>query len=263
MLVIGCDVAQRAVAVARPEPRQAGVDRDRLQADIADHHARARRAHHGRRDKQAVLRPELPHPFVGAVVSVHEEIGARLDLGVDTAADVELCCAGAPACHDRTGDAAQVQVPDIGVRDLGSPLRCLPALHPDGDMLGGALVCLEAAELQCREVGDGIDQGAQRVVAGNAAAAMAHIDLRKHRHPHARGGGGGPHRPHLPHVIDADAKRYMPGQVDRHGYLVGAGELVADVDAADAGRRERIRFAQLLAADPHGTFGHLGLGDGD
>jgi hypothetical protein len=107
------------------DDRRAGVESDRLEAGVDDRTVLGRVAHHRRPDEEARLEGlgrGAVAVEIAAVIGVHEDVGAALQLGIDPARRFELEGAGAGPGDGRALDAVmrrQVTGPPGLVGGLG------------------------------------------------------------------------------------------------------------------------------------------------
>ena len=132
-----------------------GVGRHRLEPGVDDHAVRLHRADHPRRDRErGAERRTAGRKLHRAILLVHEQVGARLDLGERPFGEVEMVRAGSAAGDDLGRQAGGPQ----GVQEAREPrppfADLLQALGQRGDVLQMAVVGLHAAIAQAGLAGD-------------------------------------------------------------------------------------------------------------
>src|SRR5262245_54694493 len=151
--------------------------------------SRSRHAHDRRPYVEALLEPRKTLPAVAAVVRIHEDVRARLQLVVNAACLLEKKRAGTGA-----GDHLAVQplVLDEIARAPGL-LYCLPdrrtALLDRAQMLRRAMVGMHPGKSQVAEFGHDARETQRWLARLDAAAVAAHIDLDQHVHANPRRAG--------------------------------------------------------------------------
>ena len=104
--------ARSSVATGSSQTRRARIEGERLQAGVDHRTVLGRAAHHRRPDEQARLEgrdgPAVA-VAVPAVIGVHEDVGAALQLGIEPARRFELEAAGAGAGNGQAVDAVARQ----------------------------------------------------------------------------------------------------------------------------------------------------------
>src|SRR6185312_17292860 len=106
-----------------------------------------------------------------------EDVRAALQLGIDPAPRLELEGAGAGAGNLLAGYAVRLQ--QVAGRPGffgGAGDRPLP-LVPGPQMLGRAVIGLEPAEFEMRQIHDPAGEVERRLARLDAAAVAAHVDL--------------------------------------------------------------------------------------
>jgi hypothetical protein len=144
--------------------------------------------------------------------------------------------------------AAYIERAHVACGSVGGTACFVLARRPVGDVLYAAVIRLNARKAQRALRCDPIDECEQRILARHAAAMLPGIDFRQHVYRHTCTRRRVAERMHLRQRIHANRKAHVRCQLDGHGQLVHADELVAHMNARDARRRERIGLRQLLAA---------------
>ena len=117
---------------------------------------------------------------VARVIGVHEAIAARLDLGIEAAASLELEGAGAGAADDRAVEPLLAQLLG-GAADIvdGLPDGALP-LRRGPEMLGAAVIGLQPGEAQVLRAGNHPSEGDRFRTGLHAASRHADVNLYQH-----------------------------------------------------------------------------------
>ncbi len=192
---------------------------------------------------------------------VHEDVGADLQLVIDAARPLERIGPGA-----RSLDIGAVKaMPGEQVARLArlgdGAGGGVAALGIVGDVLGAAVIGLQAAKAQPRRLGDAFGQGEGRRARLDAAAIAADIDLDKHVDCDAVGDRRLAQRFDMRDIVDADGDARLAREGREPGAFARPGDLVADQHVGDAALHHRLGLADLLAAHADRTERHLAARD--
>ncbi len=248
------------------------VDRGHATIEIERLHARIhigdpvrRAAHHAGEHKQALgerpVRPASPVPVAG-VVAIHEDIGARLDLGEHAERAVILEGARAASGDERAGEALGRQKRLCARRPPGHLARRRGALAGLSQMLEGPAIGLEPAQLQARCRRHRTGHG-QKVVQRKPHARVARIDLHQNFDLDSVAAGGGRQLGHMAQIRSERRHPRRGREGAEAGELVRAHHVVGGKQVGNAARHHGLRLGDLLAAQAHGARGKLTAGDLD
>ena len=128
---------------------QAAIDGEAFQAAVDDHPVVGDPAHHRRQYEQAMLK--LMHRVAigvqdSAIVSVHEDIGAGLNLGIDAAGSLETEGAGAGATDNRRRQAGGGQIVDGRACRRDGVVNRRLAFGKAANVLGRAMIGLQTVK---------------------------------------------------------------------------------------------------------------------
>src|SRR5690606_542881 len=129
-------------------------------------------------NEQALAQPQFTAPAIGAVMVIHEHIGAGLNLGVDATCRIEFYGSCAATGDGRAAYAAAFQCLDERLRHRGCTACCLFSVIPVGKMLYSAVISLYAAKTQGMITSDAVGQSEKGFRIGHAASTMTDVDLR-------------------------------------------------------------------------------------
>ena len=240
--------------------RRAGFRRQSFQPGIHDRAFGNRAADHGRIDEERLLETGDGRPRriqVLRVVRVHEDVRARLQLVVDTACRFKFPCAGACARHDVARDTLPAEQVDGRAGQVDGGVGGRAPLGVAADVLREAVVGLDTRKPEPIGCGD-LPCQRQRLIARRHAAAR-HPDVDLHQYVDADAGADGRCADlcHVMRIVHADPDLCLAGHGCQPGNLPAADNLVAHENIGYPGLHQRLRFAHLLAARPHGPQRHL------
>ena len=235
--------------------RIAAIGRQRLMAGIHHRHAGHRRAHHRRQHEERL--PEGRRALVAGVIGIHEGVGAGLDFRIDAARRLLREGAGARAADNGAGQPLLAQLLHRAPRIANGAVNRRRPRFRRADMLGTALIGLDAAKDEMRAGGDILRQRHRIRPRPHAAARTADINFHQHRDAPATGLCRGGDGINLPPVIDADAhpgnavQRRQPRQLARAHHLIG------DQNIRDAAPGQHLGLGHFLYALAHRAALHL------
>ena len=230
-----------------------GVGRHRLEAGIEHHEVRLIGADHPRGDRErGAKRGAGRRQLDRAVLLVHEQVGARLDLGERPFLQIEQMRPGAAAGDDLGRQS-------LGAQSIEETLQPVPLLgHPRlalgvrRHVLEVAIVGLDAAIAQLRQSFDAAGETDRVLRARHAGAALPDVDL--------------DHSAERPVGADAGSQSFDARlAVDHHGEIdtlarpcealdhAGRGDRRGDEKPVESGRGHRLRFAHGSAAQTDGA----------
>jgi hypothetical protein len=137
-------------------------------------------------------------------------------------------------------------------------------------MLGRAVVCLQAGEVQMLLLADELCQADCRLARRHAAPFGADVDFDQHVERRIAGAAArfiasACHRlfesRHLLRIVDANRDPRSLSERRHARHLRGSDDLIGDQHIANAAVDQRLGLAHLLAADADGAMGDLGERD--
>src|SRR5882672_6602893 len=237
-----------------PDARHARVDARRLEAGVDDGALRRRPAHHRGEHEQRMLEArQRSGPFVARVVGVHEDVGAGLDLVPRARFHLEHEAAAAGAGDDGTGNFRFLEQGFCKNNLIAGGLDRRTAFSHGPQVLGAAVIGLQAREAQRAGARDLPRQRQRRLARRDAAAAHADIELDVHVEFRPRSF----ELTKILSIVDAHPEPRARRERREAPELRRADDFVGDQHVLDAALDHRLGLGHFLAAHPDRARGDL------